>query len=266
MSAFDATAPSFDRHRALPEGVPEAIRTAILRSVGAPARPLLLDIGAGTGRIGRPFVAAGDAYVGIDLSYGMLREFRQRADQCGVAPRLAQADGERLPFRDATFDAVMLIQIFGGLRGWRGVLDETRRVLRPASALILGRSIAPKDGIDHRMKQQLASLLAEMGIRPDKANMREDVGHWLDAAAHGSTRVEAAAWNAARTPRGFLDRHRTGARFAALPTPVKGEAMRKLAVWAAERFGSLDTEFSERHRFELQIFKLRPGVENQCPN
>ena len=42
-------------------------------------RARLLDLGAGTGRIGRPFVAAGDDYVGVDLSLGMLREFARRA-------------------------------------------------------------------------------------------------------------------------------------------------------------------------------------------
>jgi predicted TPR repeat methyltransferase len=72
-SAYDTAAPAFDRHRALPDGVPQAIRAAVVAATGAPS-PRLLDLGAGAGRIGRPFVAAGDDYVGIDLSLGMLRE------------------------------------------------------------------------------------------------------------------------------------------------------------------------------------------------
>jgi hypothetical protein len=132
--------------------------------------------------------------------------------------------------------------------------------------LILGRSVAPADGIDQQMKQQLASLLADIGIQADKANVREHVGHWLGVAAQTTTHVEAAAWSAARTPRAFLDRHRTGARFSAFPTAVKDEAIRRLAVWAAERFGSLDSEFSERHTFELQVFTFQPGTARQCPN
>ena len=47
------------------------------------------------GGIGWPFVAAGDDYVGVDLSLGMLRAFVAR---CERAPRLVQADGHRLPF------------------------------------------------------------------------------------------------------------------------------------------------------------------------
>src|SRR5688500_4066453 len=114
MSAYDATAPSFERYRALPERVPAAIRGVILDALFPSAR--LLDIGAGTGRIGLSFVAAGDDYVGMDLSFGMLSEFARRAGRDGwSSSRLVQADGTRLPFCAATFDAVMLIQMFGGM-------------------------------------------------------------------------------------------------------------------------------------------------------
>ena len=89
MSVYDAVAPAFERHRALPGDVPAAVRVAVLAAAEVPS-PRLLDVGAGTGRFGRPFVAAGDFYVGIDLSLGMLREFARNA----ASPRLAQADGE----------------------------------------------------------------------------------------------------------------------------------------------------------------------------
>ncbi len=258
MSAYDAAAPTFDRHRSLPHGVPETLRSAILTAVEAPSRPRLLDLGAGTGRIGWPFIRAGDDYVGVDLSLGMLREFARRSREGSrQAPRLVQADGEHLPFQDATFDAVMLIQIFGGMRGWRRVVGETRRVLRSGGSLVLGRSVAPPDGVDVQMKQQLTSLLGEVGIEPGRANVRDDVRIWLQSVASDHTQLTAAAWTAERTPRAFIDRHRTGARFSALPALVKDEALRRLAAWATTRFGSLDTPCSERHEFELRIFRFR---------
>src|SRR5258705_13776305 len=82
-SPYDAAAPSFDRHRALPDGVPEAIRATTLAAIAASPRPRLLDLGAGTGRIGRSFVAAGDDYVGVDLSVGMLRKFASQITEGG---------------------------------------------------------------------------------------------------------------------------------------------------------------------------------------
>jgi ubiquinone/menaquinone biosynthesis C-methylase UbiE len=254
-SRYDAAAPSFDRHRALPRGVPEKIRVAILSALGA-TRPRVLDLGAGTGRIGRPFVVAGDDYVGVDLSLGMLREFARRSRQASPTPRLVQADGERLPFRDATFDAVLLVQVIGAAQSWRTLVTEAQRALQPAGALIVGHAVAPAAGIDAQMKQRLASLLDELGVSSYHMETRGVAQPWLEARAQTSTRVAAAEWTAERTPGGFLVRQQTGARFSRLPEAVRAAALRKLAEWAGATFGSLDIAFRERHAFELQVFKF----------
>jgi ubiquinone/menaquinone biosynthesis C-methylase UbiE len=261
MSDYDPVAPSFDRHRALPDGVPEAIRAAILASIDAPSRPLLLDLGAGTGRIGSPFVAAGDDYVGVDLSLGMLREFARRGGaRDSHPPRLVQADGRRLPFRDATFDAVMLIQVFGADQSWRPLATEARRVLRSPGVLVIGQTTMPPHGLDEQMKQRLASFLDRMAVPFHHRKPRGDVQRWFESIAQSHTRLVAAEWNADRTPRGFLSRRGTGARFAALPQPIKEEVLRKLSTWATATFGSLDAVFSERHAFELRVFRFREGL------
>jgi SAM-dependent methyltransferase len=254
MSAgFDHAAASFDRHRALPDGTAEAVRAAILGAV-AP-RPRLLDLGAGTGRIGHAFVTAGDDYVGVDLSVGMLRQFVRRAHESGGTPRLVQSDGQLLPFGDAVFDAVLMIQVFGGLRGWRRMVEEARRVLRPSGPLILGRTVAPADGLDARMKQQLASFLGAADTHG--MNARDDVRRCLAARASSVERVVAAAWDVERTARGFLLRHRIGARFVQLPEAIREEALGRLGDWAAEAFGSLDAVHPERHEFELELFRFQ---------
>jgi ubiquinone/menaquinone biosynthesis C-methylase UbiE len=255
MSVYDSLAPSFDRDRAVPSGVAETIRAAVL-AVSAD-RPRLLDLGAGTGRIGWPFVAAGDDYVGADLSFGMLHAFRQRAH----GARLVRANGQRLPFPDAAFDIVMLIQVFGGMRGWWRLLAEARRVLRGSGALVLGRSVAPDDGVDARMKQRLASIVHEMDAPADNSNPRSDAQHALEAAATRNGRLIVAEWEAERTPRGFIERHRTGARFSALPEGVRNEAMASLQRWADSAFSSLDAPHRERHTFELRVFEFQEGTD-----
>jgi len=262
MSAFDAAAPSFDRHRTLPDGVAKAIRNAVIAAAGGVPRPLLLDIGAGAGRIGRPFVAAGDNYVGVDLSFGMLRVFLHRATCGGAAPRpapprLARADGRYLPFPDAIFDVVMMVQIFGGMSNFRLLVSEARRVLRPSGAVVLGQTLAPEHGIDARLKQRLALILSEIGIDPGH-NSHDEVEQALNSGARSTESVLAASWRADRTARQFLERHRTGARISALPEPVKKEALRRLAVWAIATLGSLDAVFSEPYAFALQVFKFDP--------
>jgi hypothetical protein len=54
----------------------------------------------------------------------------------------------------------------------------------------------------------------------------------------------------------FLSRHRTGARFAALPLSIQEEALARLRAWAETNFASVSTRFEERHSFELSIFEF----------
>lgn len=249
VSAYDAIAPRFERDRALPDGIVEAIRAAVHEAAGA-AWPRLLDLGCGTGRIGWPFVAAGDDYVGADLSLGMLREFAQRA----AGARLVQADGHRLPFGDAAFDAVLLVQVFGGMSAWEEFAAEVSRVLRPRGTVLIGRTAAPDDGVDARMKVQLDAIL---GADERRGNNRRKIEDLFGARAVSRAHRSVASWRTQRTPRQFIARHRGGARFSHLPEPVKDDAMEKLAAWAEQTFGSLDAASDETHAFELNIYRFQ---------
>lgn len=250
MTVYDAMAPDFDRHRALPDGVPEAVRTAIL-GAALPAQPRVLDLGAGTGRIGRCFVQAGDDYTGADLSFGMLRDFASHI----ASPGLVQAEGARLPFPDATFDAVLLIQVLNAAGKWRDLLTDAMRVLRPAGALVVGRVIAPDDGIDARMKATLAAMLAALNTHPYRDKPFDDALSWLLRRMPDPVVMTAASWTAERRADAFLRRHSTGARFSRLDEAVRRQAMGQLADWARQTIGPLDTVFTEHHRFELIIHR-----------
>jgi ubiquinone/menaquinone biosynthesis C-methylase UbiE len=251
--AFDATAASFERHRGLPSHVPEAIRSAILADTGLPTPARVLDIGAGTGRIGKAFVEAGDFYAGVDTSLAMLREFP--ADP--KPSILAQADGRQLPFRNAEFDLVLLMQVLSGAGDWQGILNEARRVLRPGGSVVVGHTVSPESGIDAQMKDQLTTILEEMQVswhRPRES--RRQALAWLESSTKRHVHVAAASWNVNTTPHEFLDRHRTGARFAALPVEIQERALSKLQAWAEGTFGGLDVGFQEKRTFELDIFEF----------
>jgi SAM-dependent methyltransferase len=256
LPAFDAIADDFDRFRALPPGAPAAIREAMWDALGSAPAARVLDLGAGTGRVGEAFVAAGDAYVAVDPSARMLARFAGKAaHRGGPVPALVQADGRLLPFLPGTFDAVLIVQVLSGSPAWRRLLAEARRVLRDGGALVLGKTTGPPEGVDARMRTQLARILAEAGIDARGPGARRDEARdWLAPGARRMTEVVAARWNATRSPRDFLIRHATGARFAALPQPVKDEALRKLGDWAIATFGSLDATLDEPHAFLLDVF------------
>lgn len=258
-STFDATATRFEQYRALPVGVPEAIRQAIWQSTGAPPSARVLDLGAGSGRIGRAFVEAGDSYVGADFSLPMLREFRARR-----TAGLLQADGGRLPFLDGCFDLVLLMQVLGGARNWRELLCESVRVVAPGGFIVVGQTITPPTGVDEQMRTELALILSKMGVEQhDARKSRGKALDWLRAGSSRRMHVTAASWTAQRTAREFLDRHRTAARFAALPPDVQEEALKRLRSWAERTCGSLDRVVSEMHKFELHVFRI--GVAGEQP-
>lgn len=253
-SIFDPRAASFDSHRSLPSGVPNSIRVAAWQCAGGSKQGRVLDMGAGTGRIGRAFVEADDFYVGIDSSLGMLREF---AAQSPLAS-LLQADGQDLPFPDCAFDLVLLMQVLSGAAGWPKLLCEAWRVVGRPGAIVVGNTVAPTSGLDEQLKRQLGTILESMGVamhEPKKS--KRDALDWLKARCSHYREMVAAHWTAERSAEQFIARHRTGARFATLPAEVQEEALRRLSAWAEATFGSLDKPFKEDFSFVLNVFKIQ---------
>jgi SAM-dependent methyltransferase len=252
VTPFDLVAPIFERHRQLPAEVPEAIRCAILALIPGRAVPRILDIGAGTGRIGRAFVNAGDKYVGLDLSFAMLREFGLRN------AALLQADAEHLPFLNQTFDAVLLLHVISGAPEWVRIVGEARRVLAEGAPLILGHREVPIAGLDAQLKERLHAILQRMGLPAGESMLnRERALEFLKSTSRTADHVTVASWTASRTPRQFLERHRTGARFSMRPAAVQQSVLDELRAWAETRFGSLDRTFREEHTFQLQSFTFQ---------
>ncbi|MCS6851387.1 MAG: class I SAM-dependent methyltransferase [Gemmataceae bacterium] len=95
----------------------------------------VLDLGCGHG-LAAIVLARRQAHVtALDLSRGYLREARARAAAHAVPIDLVQADAERLPFADASFDAVWGHAILHHLRV-DAAANEVRRVLRPGGVAV----------------------------------------------------------------------------------------------------------------------------------
>lgn len=261
-SAYDAVAATYESHRELPVGVAGTIRPSVWAAASIPEAARVLDLGAGTGRVGRAFAASGDQYVGVDVSRGMLDEFAGALRRESLPVRLVQAAGERLPFADGTFDVALLIQVVSGERGGRRLLQDAIRVLRTSGVLVVGRTVKPLDGVDARMKKRLHEILTEMGVEPDQSpKRRAGAVSWLESVSATQARVTAASWLSQRTPQAFLDRHITGHNFSRMPTAVQEQAQTALRAWGTDTFGALDAEFEERYVLELQIFGFSPDIE-----
>ena len=156
---------------------------ARLRSLGCRA---VADIGCGTGllssRLARELPAV--RVVGLDFSAGMLREATTNEPP---APRgvvgWVQGDAQRLPFRDASFDAVVSTESFHWYPDQRAALAEFRRVLAPHGRLLVELINPPIAAIG-----TLARLASRVGGQPLTWPTRDEMRALVERAGF---RVEA---------------------------------------------------------------------------
>jgi ubiquinone/menaquinone biosynthesis C-methylase UbiE len=137
---FDRATSFYDATRGLPLGVAEQVRDQITLCTGAGRNTRFLEIGVGTGRIALPFAQIGADYTGADLSLPMMEVLRKKiaAIPEGAVPlKLALADAMALPFADASFDVIIMINLLHLVSDWRQTLRECRRVLRERGWLVL---------------------------------------------------------------------------------------------------------------------------------
>jgi len=249
---FDAQAPEFDRRVGLPETGCRAIAAAVVALGRAGTGDLVVEIGAGTGMIGRWFLDHPVRYVGLDLSRGMLEVFRRRIGAARAG--LVQADGAQawpLP------DGVARI-VFGSraihLLPLEHVVEEVRRVLGIGGICVLGWVERRPESVKAQMSREMQRRLRERGFAARSAGSRR----FLDACqARGSEvleRVVVMRWPVRHTPRQSLEDwgSKAGLGGLVLPPGVQEEVLREMADWAVATFGGLDAAVDAEESYVLE--------------
>jgi SAM-dependent methyltransferase len=175
--AFDRAAGYYDQTRGFPAKVVERVADLVeSASGGAGAR--VLEIGVGTGRISLPLHRRGRRFFGIDLSAPMLDRYRAKAADEGLeTPAVVRGDATRLPFREASFDAVIEVHVLHLIPGWRAAVEEVRRVLVPGGRLLVARRLWDRsegNGPRALVRRRHARILAEWGVRAEWIGVRGD--------------------------------------------------------------------------------------------
>jgi ubiquinone/menaquinone biosynthesis C-methylase UbiE len=137
---FDET--FFQLHEDLfPEADSRREVAAVLDLLGLPDGARVLDLPCGWGRHTLLLPEAGQDAFGADLSVDLLRRAVRGARGAGLPSRFAASDVRELPFRDASFDAVLNLFTSLGLflddREDIRALAEAHRVLRPGGQFLL---------------------------------------------------------------------------------------------------------------------------------
>ncbi len=115
-------------------------RMQILRHVLAIDRPdaMGLEVGIGDGE-NLAFLPRGWAVHGVDIARSRLEACIARHPE--MAGRLAHAEGEALPFDDATFDVCWSVGGFNYYRDHAAALREMRRVTRPGGRIVVADEV-----------------------------------------------------------------------------------------------------------------------------
>jgi ubiquinone/menaquinone biosynthesis C-methylase UbiE len=131
------------------------------RQLIARAHGKVLEVGIGTGA-NLDLYPAGIDLVGIDVSPRMLAKARRRASRLGANVALREADIERLPFPDATFDTVVATCVFCSVADPARGLDEVRRILKAGGSALLLEHVRPENPVMGRLADLISPLVKRL--------------------------------------------------------------------------------------------------------
>lgn len=193
---FDDTAERYDLLNTLMTGGQDrAWRRAVARAVDARPGERVLDLAAGTGTSTAALAENGAACVACDFSLGMLQVgTRRQQGRRGVT--FVAGDALRLPFQDASFDAVTISFGLRNVADTTAALREMLRVTRPGGRLVVCEVSHPTNpllGLGHRMHLKVGlPLLAKVSSNPDSYNyLAESTLKWPDQPALAALVAEA---------------------------------------------------------------------------
>jgi ubiquinone/menaquinone biosynthesis C-methylase UbiE len=263
---FDGQADRFDQRAGVGSEVSREVARAVLEVVQPGSDDVVLEIGAGTGEVGR-HLAAAVGYVGIDRSRAMLDRFRSRLVDAPaiVRAQLVQADAEEgWPVRETAARAVLAARV-AHLLSPGHLLAEIRRVCRPGGLFLVGRVERDPDSARARLRSRRERLLRDHGLVP-RGGAR-GTRRLLDLlTAEGATRLDphvVASWTASTSPEQILRGWQTMTAMGgvALPAATRAAILSELRDWAAYEFTDPARVSDSTERYLLDGVRLGPPSE-----
>ena len=195
---FDEVAARYDlTNTVLSLGLDRGWRAAVRDALQLEPGQRVLDLAAGTATSSAALARTGADVVGCDFSLGMLRVGKTAGHE-GV--ELVAGDALRLPFADASYDAVT---ISFGLRNTADVdlaLREMRRVVRPGGRLVVCEFSHPtwapfRSVYDNYLMRALPAVATRVSSDPAAyVYLAESIRAWPAQAALAG-RLQQAGWS-----------------------------------------------------------------------
>ncbi|MFF1869900.1 demethylmenaquinone methyltransferase [Kitasatospora herbaricolor] len=194
---FDDVAAKYDRtNDVLSLGQARAWRRAVAEAVGAERGDTILDLGAGTGTSSLPFLEAGARVVPCDFSVGMLSEGKRRHPELP----LTAGDATKLPFADASFDAVTISFALRNVQDTGAALSEMQRVTRPGGKIVICEFSTPtwtpfRTVYTEYLMRALPPVATAVSSNPDAyVYLAESIRAWPDQPGL-ATLLQEAGWS-----------------------------------------------------------------------
>jgi len=130
----------------------------------------VLDVGCGPGALLpalAQLVGAEGRVVGLDYAAPLLDTARERVVAAGVGERveLVAGDAHRLPFADASFDAVHVERVLMHLEDPDAAIREMRRVTRPGGWVVAAEPDSGGVRIDHATDPEGMALISDRDLQ-----------------------------------------------------------------------------------------------------
>jgi demethylmenaquinone methyltransferase/2-methoxy-6-polyprenyl-1,4-benzoquinol methylase len=193
---FDGVASRYDlTNTVLSFGRDRGWRRATRLALALEPGERVLDLGAGTGVSTEELGRSGAYAVGADLSFGMLAAGHRTRP--GLP--LLGADALRLPFADATFDAVTISFALRNVVDNEAALREMARVARPGGRLVVCEFSHPtwapfRTAYLSYLMRALPEVARRVASNPDAyVYLAESIRAWPDQRGL-SARIAANGW------------------------------------------------------------------------
>jgi|SRR5829696_4521318 len=257
---FDDQATAFEQRAGLPAQYCRDIAIDII-AIGQVAQgDLILEIGPGTGQIAEWFPQI-SAYVGFDLSGGMLRESQRRLGHTGANRALVQADANASwPLASGSTRVIFSSRALHLLDN-EHVADEVFRVASDDGAhLILGRVQRDRESVRARMAREMLDSLRRHGFEGRRGEQQNQklVESCCRRGAEDLGVKDVARWCVSTSPRQSVESWRclSGLGGVKVPAQSRDEILNEMEAWAEQEFGGFDREIESEETYVLRSLRI----------